>query len=383
MLVVVLGLLAGVGTLLGLHSASVTISRVTISWWEIALGAALLLCGIACLLPDKSSATRSRSTDVVVGLMFLAAFGGLSAAVVSHGPSAGHHGAIVGSTPSGPPQVASAQAETTSTTSTHTPAPMSHKHYENVLASAGRSVRGALAALASARSQNQLTARLHRAHSLLSNASARLDRLIPPPAVAGINAHLVSGLSKLAGAASNAAGAVDGGAICAAPSALAGISGSAGAREMRSAVGRLPARGYSASALAPAAREMPNRRLANGTLLFSIGGSSTLTVRNGTSSDGVVKLHGGGTVLALYVRSHDAATAGGIPDGTFQVYFATGSDWDSTLNTFTRRCDFQQFDQTLQFASSAGSYTGATITLNPVPQGNASTSGISPDQFPR
>jgi hypothetical protein len=96
----------------------------------------------------------------------------------------------------------------------------------------------------------------------------------------------------------------------------------------------------------------------------------------------------GGTVatLAVYVRARSSYTAQGVPDGTYQIYFTSGSDWDSAGHVFTRDCGFQKFDTPTSFTTSTSgnmiNYTEDQITLNPVVNGNATTSDVPPGQFP-
>ena len=72
-----------------------------------------------------------------------------------------------------------------------------------------------------------------------------------------------------------------------------------------------------------------------------------------------------------------------IPDGNFDVFFASGVSWDGKRNTFTRNCAFTRFEKKMKFTSGGGQYTQFTITLNAVKGGNAPSKQIDPDDFPR
>jgi hypothetical protein len=130
---------------------------------------------------------------------------------------------------------------------------------------------------------------------------------------------------------------------------------------------------------------MPALRLKSGSVLARKGGSGLgeLTISNGNPREGVVKLVAGAKRMSIYIGRKATATITGIPDGTFEVYFASGVSWDGKRNTFSRNCGFTRFDDKMKFTSGGGQYTTYRITLNAIAGGNASTRTIDPDDFPR
>ena len=84
----------------------------------------------------------------------------------------------------------------------------------------------------------------------------------------------------------------------------------------------------------------------------------------------------------MYVRSNGKFTATGVKDGTYRVYSASGTDYDSAKKGFTRDCGFTKFDDTFKFTTSSTSSTIWRLTLTPVANGNASTSEVDPGAFP-
>ena len=97
----------------------------------------------------------------------------------------------------------------------------------------------------------------------------------------------------------------------------------------------------------------------------------------------MVKLVSGAKRMSIYIGRKATSTIKGIPDGKFDVYFASGSSWDGKRNTFSRNCGFTRFDDKMKFTSGGGQYTTYRITLNAVAGGNASTKSIDPDDFPK
>lgn len=123
-------------------------------------------------------------------------------------------------------------------------------------------------------------------------------------------------------------------------------------------------------------------------------GPGSLKVSNGTSHDAYIKLVEpvSQTLLAsLYVKSHSPFTLGHISDGTYQVLFASGEDWDWRAKSFSRSKRFARFDRSLEFATTQRTdethiyteYATFELTLHPVVGGNAKTSGLSEEEFNR
>lgn len=110
-------------------------------------------------------------------------------------------------------------------------------------------------------------------------------------------------------------------------------------------------------------------------------GNGELTVENGTSRDGVVILTlSNNPVLAIYIRSGDSFTMRGIQDGTYHVYFSTGSDWNG--KAFTTAPTYEKFEDALEFITGSTTYTTYSLTLQPVAGGNAATDSVDENEFP-
>jgi hypothetical protein len=108
-----------------------------------------------------------------------------------------------------------------------------------------------------------------------------------------------------------------------------------------------------------------------------------LTIDNGNAREGVVKLVAGGKRMSIYIGKKAKATVKGIPDGNFEVFFATGTSWDGKRNTFSRNCGFTKFERKMKFVTTGGQYTIFSLTLNTVIGGNAPSQEIDPDDFPK
>ncbi|MFJ1646551.1 hypothetical protein [Streptomyces sp. NPDC088258] len=167
---------------------------------------------------------------------------------------------------------------------------------------------------------------------------------------------------------------------------LASAEGPAGLRDASAALTGL---GYPARVVLPRTEKPQKRRLGNGTLVKDAGrsGLGRLTIDNGTESDAVVSLTGQRrTAFTLYIRKGRSATVRAVEDGSYTVYFASGTDWNSAKKSFTRDCSFQKFDDKAAFRTVAVTggtqYTVLTYSLAKSVGGNATTSEVPEDEFP-
>jgi hypothetical protein len=132
-----------------------------------------------------------------------------------------------------------------------------------------------------------------------------------------------------------------------------------------------------------------DRRLDNGQFVRpgSRTGRGELTIDNGGDKDAVISLAmNKSPAFAVYVRNGSKYTVKGIRDGTYEIFFTTGADWDSQNRTFTRDRTFQRFDDTLNFTTTKTAteirWRTWTITLHSVPGGTANASEVNPNDFP-
>ncbi|MEV0614435.1 hypothetical protein AB0I81_14000 [Nonomuraea sp. NPDC050404] len=123
----------------------------------------------------------------------------------------------------------------------------------------------------------------------------------------------------------------------------------------------------------------------NGRILYDriSGGLGQLKIKNGTSRDGVVALvKGGKKAISIYVRAKSSATIRDVRDGTYRIYFTTGSRFGVSKGRFARDAAYQRFNDRLKFRTTSRSSTIWTLTLNPVKGGKARTTSVNPKDFP-
>ncbi|MEW9550538.1 hypothetical protein [Nonomuraea sp. NPDC050783] len=148
-----------------------------------------------------------------------------------------------------------------------------------------------------------------------------------------------------------------------------------------------------ASTQTASAQAAPQSALAarprNGAILYDriSGGRGVLKIRNGLSRDGVVILVRGRTkAISIYVRAGSTASIKDVRDGTYRIYFTTGTRYSTSRHRFTRNATYQRFDDRLRYSTVRTStqirFKIYTLTLNPVRGGNARTSGVNPKDFP-
>ena len=132
----------------------------------------------------------------------------------------------------------------------------------------------------------------------------------------------------------------------------------------------------------------PPRRLETGTIIREVGardGKGQLKIENGLDEDAVAVLsrQEGSLLVAVYILNHSSHTIAGIPDGTYDLYFAVGEDWDAQQATFTRKRRLSRFDDPFPFTTADdAAFRGWSVTLQPVAGGTAGTENVPEGEFP-
>jgi hypothetical protein len=140
----------------------------------------------------------------------------------------------------------------------------------------------------------------------------------------------------------------------------------------------------------PADLSKPAVQLANGKVLVDHRppgqGDGELELSNdGTDSAVVMLSKAGALLLSIAVAPGQHTTAGGIPDGDYELDYTSGSDWDANLGAFGRGCTFRRFTDPGSFHTTPGdggvNYTVRTVVINSGPA-DAATVDIPPGQLP-
>ncbi|RCG33196.1 hypothetical protein DQ384_01815 [Sphaerisporangium album] len=263
--------------------------------------------------------------------------------------------------------------------------------YRTTLATAAGPLRTALDGLAKSRSMKSLDQRLERAQNAASDAVEGLSAATPPPDVTAEHTDYLAALRGLEGDLGTLRDGVAGHDLCAPSAVLARLGKAGGFGEVRSAGGDLAAKGdYPADVAKLRTPKERSRRLANGAFVRRgpQGGLGRLTVKNGGRFDTVLSVvRGKSAVTRFYIRKNKSVTVTGVPDGTYKVYYTSGADWENGSRLFTRDCVFKRFDKPLSFRTVRGTTmirrTIWTISLQSVLGGNATSSEVDPDEFPR
>ena len=75
----------------------------------------------------------------------------------------------------------------------------------------------------------------------------------------------------------------------------------------------------------------------------------------------------------------------GIPEGTYQLRYAAGLDWDDDEATFLCDPDYSEFEREFTFTEQTNQkgvqYHSITVTLHPVVGGNIRSKRISREEF--
>lgn len=114
-------------------------------------------------------------------------------------------------------------------------------------------------------------------------------------------------------------------------------------------------------------------------------GGHTLKI-NGGDSDGLIKLRrDDATVLAFYVRANDTATIEDIPDGTYRIMFASGSDFSRGCGEFVTGMSVSGDPNPVEFAPIVENgdqyYAIVEYTLTRQVGGNFEPAYVDPESF--
>ena len=224
-----------------------------------------------------------------------------------------------------------------------------------------------------------------------------------PPAAADANNALVAALHQFANELAYLSQQINLHTLCTGSTALSAISTAPSMPALREASAALSAAkgnaggggggGYDWGGFLPAPMDQANARPANGRLMADrragAAGNGVLEVSDNADADAVVILASAGrTVLSVAVRAGASTRVDGIPDGGYDVYYLTGSDWDGVVGIFGRHCDFHRFTDPSQFSSQpvAGgiAYTVKSITVQTTGTDSPpNITEVEPDGLPR
>ena len=124
----------------------------------------------------------------------------------------------------------------------------------------------------------------------------------------------------------------------------------------------------------------PPRKLSTGTYVKTMtrNGLGKLAIYNDSKLDAVVGLRSADRKRSalVYVRAGGNFTITGIPDGTYNIIYQQGEDYDKPSGTFTRKSDgWMRFEQSAVYKTVAvkggRQYSIITIRLSPASGGNA------------
>ncbi len=273
------------------------------------------------------------------------------------------------------------------------PVALSPPAYQERLRSASSALAPVFDRLTAAGSAESAATELTQASAAALEAEQLLN-VDPPTAMLAVHRDLLAGLRQLAADLSQLSGQVASMELCAVPSILAAVSNTSGVDSLRTVREDLGSGGLGASyqwgEFLPAPTPLPDRRLANGRLLDSQrrNGRGQLKVNNGSERDAVVKLVKGGTpIVSVYVSKRSEATVEKIDDGSYELFYTSGTDWDDQLETFTRSCQFERFDEPADFTTTSVTggiqYTVMSVGLQPRIDGNALTTPVPSESFPK
>ena len=109
---------------------------------------------------------------------------------------------------------------------------------------------------------------------------------------------------------------------------------------------------------------------------------SAFNVENGLKDNAYVKLvrEHDKAVVSLFVEAEQTASLRGIPSGSYEIVFATGSSFSRGCDSFSQRGTARKFAERIDYGHRAVVWT---LSLNGVDDGNAQANSMSYDEFDR
>jgi hypothetical protein len=113
-------------------------------------------------------------------------------------------------------------------------------------------------------------------------------------------------------------------------------------------------------------------------------GKGKLKVENGSDQDGIVILSdkSDNAKLAGYIRAGSNFTIGGIPDGSYRVFFATGDCWDDETRSFATNVRAVRMFELENYKTTSSTYTIWEITLHNVEGGEGIGAEVPDNELP-
>jgi hypothetical protein len=136
----------------------------------------------------------------------------------------------------------------------------------------------------------------------------------------------------------------------------------------------------------PPVPPVPSSRPATGTLVTAPAqhGSGQLKIKNGGGDTAISLVPTTGTktpLLTVFVRAGSDYTVDRVGTGTYEIYYASGRNWNPERKGFTEDCTFSRFDETFAFRAYPVIDTWS-ITMTAAAGGTATVSNVDPDDFP-
>ncbi|MFD8782147.1 hypothetical protein [Kitasatospora sp. NPDC059599] len=231
--------------------------------------------------------------------------------------------------------------------------------YGTTLAQVLEPVGTGLGKVAAAKTTDELGIALAIVESGADRAVRSLNAVTAPAGADTARTDLVNGLNSLSSEALSIRVELNDKKLCTVGVVQAKFGAGQGLAAVPAAVAELATAGYQAAFTVP---ELPKpqpqpRALENGAVVRDGGnhGKGTLKFNNNGSVDAVFTLAADGKAVAsAYAVKGQIATIDGVKDGSYEIFYTTGTDWDSEAKQFTQNCRFVKVGDAHEFEPGGG-----------------------------
>ncbi|MFJ9460769.1 hypothetical protein ACIRST_37565 [Kitasatospora sp. NPDC101447] len=261
--------------------------------------------------------------------------------------------------------------------------------YGTVLDQALAPVNTGLGKAVTAKTTFELDTALAGVESNIGRAVRNLNTVTAPADADQARTDLANGLTALAAESSALRGDVLQHKLCTVGVAQARLGAGPGMAAVSAALSKLTAAGYRTGLVVPRfpSPQPQLRVLENGALVRDGGkaGKGALHIDNERGpADAVLTLaQDGKSVASVYAAKGQSTAVEGIKEGSYDVYVATGADWDSEARQFTQDCRFVKYKDRFAFPNPQGG-AGWDFDLTPVKgAGGAQAEGQTVNSAPQ
>ncbi len=267
--------------------------------------------------------------------------------------------------------------------------PLTGTEYQELLRTTVAPLNSALSTLRKGGSDKAVDSALTAAADAAAESHRLLDEADVPAEITTQHDAYVTALNDLAADLGSTQQGRGDGTFCTGAAANAHLGSGTSLKAALDTARALGDSGYDAGLAVSAFPKEANHRLSSGKFVKDgkRNGRGVLKITGGDEDAVVTLARGGKAVFSVYVRKNGKAQVKSISDGSYAIYFTSGTDWNAKARKFNRGCTYEKFEKKAKFTTKTTStqitYTIFTIGLKTTLGGNSPVNPIEPGELPK